>query len=178
MNLIKVLIAVTLVFTAGCFSTPECELDSDCSEGCALLADSGCADLASCACVGGECTLMGDNVYLECIGFSREPEALFLDAGEGRYKARQPGNLTLWVKVLHETNATVRVRGIALRRGPLVNILEQVTLKQGVNRLQYSFQLPSCSSCTGLAPGEHIIAAEVSYDNNTFNTSMSITVEE
>ena len=72
----------------------------------------------------------------------------------------------------------IKVEGIKDRRGN--NRLSKeihTNLIKGLNIKTLDYELPSCSKCAGILPGEYYINASVAYNNRTVTANHSIFIE-
>lgn len=67
-------------------------------------------------------------------------------------------------------NATVRIQGISDRHGRIRLMHDiPVNLTQGPATFVYDYQLPPCSSCAGLDPGDYEVNVTILRNNVTFS---------
>lgn len=65
-------------------------------------------------------------------------------------------------------NVSIVLSGIQTRFGrDYINLEKTINLKPGENLVEFSFNMPYCSSCSGVSPGKHEILVKVVYGNET-----------
>ncbi|MBI5229214.1 hypothetical protein HY991_03825 [Candidatus Micrarchaeota archaeon] len=107
--------------------------------------------------------------------------SLQLDTDKEAYTARSTMVVSLRIDSNHRIeNASVTVFGLTNKHG--INLLKQVrtlSLDLGANYDNFTASIPSCSLCSGLAPGENWVNATVFVKGSAItNASKKITILE
>lgn len=89
------------------------------------------------------------------------PSILNLSTDRERYQSREMMNIQVTVYAPSSgKELTLRIEGITDLMGrSRCQIEEQLRLDQGVHTFSYSYELPACSRCAGLPPGDYLLNA-------------------
>src|SRR5665648_170190 len=116
-----------------------------------------------------------------CIDSSSNPPvtSVTLTTDKDTYRSSEEMVITVGITASRDVDtAVVNISGIknTFER----NLLEEskiVSLISGDNLVEFKFETPSCSNCSGVPPGNHNITAVVAVDKNLYNITTIVRLE-